>query len=647
MTWAAPAWLFGLAAPAAVALALLLYGLLRRRESGPRWPRVTRVLASASGFAPVPAQKVMRRPWLLLMSASCCIVALARPQWGEVEESVTEQAREVMIALDLSRSMLVDDVAPNRMDRSRLLVRSLLDGLRGERVGMIVFAGTAFVQVPLSADYEILKEFLPELNPDYMPQGGTDYEGMLRAALESFGEAAEADRFLVILSDGESTTEGWRNYLKELQERNVRVIALGIGTSAGGFVPDPKSGYAKDERGAVVLSRLESATLQELAATTHGAYRDASVWVDLPALLEETVALGKLRNFEEQRRTRRLERFQWFLAPAVLLALAGIWREFAVKPAVRAVRVETSGRRAAHTATTTAACILAWLASPDWTVAAAGNEPPPAEQAIRDTITRLVATPRPTAADWRGLAEQTIAFGEQTTASQQPVSPGPIIDALAAVDEGEQINPTATDWPALRQKLEALLTPPPPQNQEQQQSQEPEQQEDEPQDQQKQQDQSQPENGQDSPDQNNQQQSNSQQSNEPQPNEPSPGKNPESGQSQDGSQNQPPNQNAADDQSSTSEPQSPPPAGGEMGDLASPEENEKTPRPNPGEPRPSDGEKKKIGGRRASNPVSEDLDPQQAAALQELRQVQDRDAPARLFELLEGDAASSQPGPNW
>jgi len=648
MSWAAPAWLFGLAVPAAGALALLLFSLLRRRDSGPRWPRVSRLLASSHGLAPVPAQRLMRRPWLLLASASLCILALARPRWGEVEEIVTEQAREVMIALDLSRSMLVNDISPTRMDRARLLVRSLLDGLQGERVGLIVFAGTAFVQVPLSADYEILREFLPELGPDYMPQGGTDYEGMLRAALESFGDSADADRFLIILSDGESTTEGWRNHLKELENRNVRVLSLGIGTAAGGFVPDPKSGYVKDDRGAVVLSRLESATLQELAATTHGAYRDASVWVDLPALLDETVALGQLRDFEEQRRTRQLERFQWFLAPAVLFAVLGIWREFVVKPAVRSVPVRGAGGKPARAATAAALVMLALTARPTRVAAAEAEQPPPAVQAIRDTVARLVATPQPTAADWRGLAEQTVAFGEQTQSGQQPVPPGPVHDALAAVNQGEQINPDETDWSGLRQQLEELLNPAPPP--EQQQEQDSDQQDEETTEQE--QNQTQPsDGGESSSDQKEQsqsdQQSNQQQSSDQEQNPSSPAENPDQRQPQDGESNQSPDQSAGDDQQPPAEKQSPPPATGQMGDLAAPEEKENQPQATQGQPRPAGGEKKKIGGQRPNQLPTEKLDPQQAAALQELRQVQDRDAPARLFELLEGEAAPSQPGPNW
>lgn len=640
MTWAAPAWLFGLAAPAAIALGLLVFGLLRRRETGPRWPRVSRVLASASGFSPVPAQKVVRRPWMLLVSVSLCMVALARPQWGEVEETVTEQAREVMIALDLSRSMLVDDVSPSRMDRARLLVRSLLDGLRGERVGLIVFAGTAFVQVPLSADYEILKEFLPELNPDYMPQGGTDYEGMLRSAQESFGEAGETDRFLIVLSDGESTTEGWRAQLSALQQRKVRVIALGIGTSAGGFVPDPEFGYAKDERGAVVLSRLESATLQELAATTRGVYRDASVWVDLPALLDETVALGQLRNFEEQRRTRRLERFQWFLAPAALFALLGIWREFAVKPAARAVPVRVPQSRGVRSASTAALVLFAFVAFSNHTQAADTGESSTAEKQIRETVTRLIARPTPAASDWREFAEQTIAFGEELTGSQQPVPPGPVTDALAAVDLGEQIDPAEANWPELRQKLQELLaTTPPPEQQQQEQDEESEP-DQESEDQENQQQQS--NNDQGAPDESEPSQNGQQQENDSSSSENSSDNHPQDSRASESQQ--PSGSNEA--QPSPDKP-SPPPAGGEMGELAPPDEREPQSQTTPSEPRPSDGETKKIGGQRAGNPPAEDLDPQHAAALQELREVRDRDAPARLFELLEGEAAPSKPGPNW
>ena len=118
------------------------------------------------------------RPWLCA-GLALAVVALARPQWGRLDEPVFDQSREILIALDLSRSMLTPDVNPSRLERAKLLIQSLLDSLAGERVGLVIFSGTAFLQAPMSADYEILREFLPSLGPDYLPVGGTNYGAML------------------------------------------------------------------------------------------------------------------------------------------------------------------------------------------------------------------------------------------------------------------------------------------------------------------------------------------------------------------------------------------------------------------------------------------------------------------------------------
>ena len=129
-----------------------------------------------------------RRRVLLCAGLAFGIAGLARPQWGRLEEPVFDQSREIIIALDLSRSMLSPDVKPSRLERSKLLIQSLLDSLSGERVGLVVFSGTAFLQAPMSADYEILREFLPALGPDFLPEGGTNYRQLIDTALDAFGE---------------------------------------------------------------------------------------------------------------------------------------------------------------------------------------------------------------------------------------------------------------------------------------------------------------------------------------------------------------------------------------------------------------------------------------------------------------------------
>jgi len=196
-------------------------------------PKILRRWAGTRAVVDRPrASQGSRGLWLGIGSV-LALLALARPQWGTLEETVFDQSREVLIALDLSASMLADDVKPTRLARAKLLIGNLLDELQGERVGLAVFAGTSFLQVPLSSDYEVLRDILPGLDPSYLPQAGTDFAGMLRVANEAFGQSTAADRFLIVLSDGEAHDTDWKTALAELKNKQVKIITLGLEPQGG------------------------------------------------------------------------------------------------------------------------------------------------------------------------------------------------------------------------------------------------------------------------------------------------------------------------------------------------------------------------------------------------------------------------------
>jgi len=317
-------------------LLLLLIWLSFRRARGAsskrQLPHATRLWTDADGVSTKPPLMRGRKTRGVFFSVGILLtlLALCRPQWGEIEEISFDQQREIVIGLDLSQSMLADDIPPTRLERSKLLIGSLLDQLKGERVGLALFAGTAFLQSPLSADHEVLRDLLVDLDPSFLPQGGTRYEALLQTALEAFSQDGEADRFLVILSDGESHEENWRALLPKLRERDIHVLGLGVGTLEGSLVPGPTGGLLKDARGAAVLSRLQPSTLQALAKETKGLYREASVWVDIAQLVEQSVAKGAKGQFIDKRQTKLHDRFQLFLGPALFfLFLSYLW-EFPV-----------------------------------------------------------------------------------------------------------------------------------------------------------------------------------------------------------------------------------------------------------------------------------------------------------------------------
>jgi len=452
MSWGDPEILATL--PFAIVAALWILHRRRGIASLPRFASIKRLWADRRGLSDViTAKRRQARGIFLALATLCTLAALARPQWGTVEEPTFDEAREVVIALDLSRSMLADDVKPTRLARAKLLLESLLEQLKGERVGLVVFAGTAFVQSPLSADYEVMRDLLKDLDPTYLPQGGTDYGAMLRAASTAFGQTGEGDRFLVVLSDGEAHDEGWQAQMAVIQKRGIRIIGVGVGTAEGAMLPDERGGLLKDENGGVVLSRLEPRTLQQLAEQTHGVYRDAATWVDIADLVHSTVDQGVKGQYVEHKQVHQLDQFQWFLAPALIFFMLSFWIELPVLPMARTLRRPRPAPRigAADTARA-AALLLAILIAPHLCSAAAEHT----SNALEATVAELSAKPELAAADYAQLAQQTIGFASKPDTAQGPIRTGVIDDALAAVSAGEAADAHAADWPTLRKQLEQL-----------------------------------------------------------------------------------------------------------------------------------------------------------------------------------------------
>lgn len=611
MSFAWPHLLWLLALP----LALLAWDLFRRQQlADTTSPKILRGEAGRHHLSLAPtAPRSTRRPrfWLLL-GLALAVVALARPQLGRIEEQVFDQSREIIIAVDLSRSMLATDIRPSRLERAKLLIQSLLERLAGERVGLVVFSGTAFLQSPLSADYEILREFLPVLGPDYMPEGGTNYRALLQTSIDAFASGSAADRFLIILSDGEATDEDWKPVMADLKKKNIRALTLGLGTTDGAMIPDGDGGFVKDERGAVVLSRLESATLRELASETNGVYREANTWLDLAGLLRDTVEAGRKGEFQETKTVRLVERFQWALAPALLFLLLSFWREFPVRPTPRDLKLTAgnAGNRIPHTGKIGALAALVLLSAIACPVSGFGAESAPELSTLGKIVNRLSNQPQPAGRDWAEFAHETVFWGRKLQSEQQTVTEGPVRDALAAVELGAALDAGVTDWSKLREDLEALLQKPdepPPQEQPQDQP----------------------------PEQNQQDQS---------------------GQKQDPSQK---SDSKSSPQDQSSQPQDPGQSPSEQ-NQNQPSQNQEQPQNRPSEsafgdmrddpPPPPSSETQKVGGtpeKKEGEPG--ELDPALTMPLQKLDQLRNQDSPARLFQLMQGEQkpAPAKGGRNW
>ncbi|TMA50505.1 MAG: VWA domain-containing protein, partial [Deltaproteobacteria bacterium] len=255
------------------ALAAFFLWARRRRE---------RALAAfvAAALLPAVAPDVDRRrrtarAVLVCGAILCLALALGGPMWGFRWQEVHREGIDLVVALDTSRSMLATDVKPNRLGRAKLAVEDLLAQLRGDRAGLVAFAGSAFVQCPLTLDQGAFRESVDSIDVGIIPRGGTNLGAAIDASLEAFEGRQGNHQALVLITDGESHEGDVKEATKRAQERGVKVYTVGIGTTEGELVPAETGGYVKDRKGQVVKSRLDEETLRQIASDTGGVYLHA------------------------------------------------------------------------------------------------------------------------------------------------------------------------------------------------------------------------------------------------------------------------------------------------------------------------------------------------------------------------------------
>lgn len=265
------------------------------------------------------------RTVLVLTAAMLLVAAMAGPRYGSQWQPPAPRGVDLIIALDCSRSMLARDVAPSRLDLAKRKIVDLLALLESDRVGLVAFAGSAFLQCPLTIDYEAVKLFVDELYPDRMPQGGTDLAAAIETALAAFDPHSTADKAIILLSDGEDTGRGdLDGAARQALATGVTLLSIGVGSTAGEPIPSGEGGWVRDRDGQVVFSRLDESRLSHLAAITGGRYVGATAGdSDVRALYREHI-LGVMTDaeWESGRKQVPSDRFQWTLLPAVLLLIA-------------------------------------------------------------------------------------------------------------------------------------------------------------------------------------------------------------------------------------------------------------------------------------------------------------------------------------
>jgi len=333
-------------------------GLRRRRAELVEFGEPA-VLAHGSSLP--DERRVWRRAWLQVGAVALGLLALARPQLGEHEAELARTGRDVLVVFDLSRSMTVGDVSPDRLAEAKRATWEMVSGFAGDRVGLLVFGGSAFLQLPLTSDHAAFKLFLDAATPDDLGDPSTDVGNGLATAAKVFEHEGEhGHRAVLLVTDGEiDETTDLEKATAGLRGEGIPVFALGVGTTRGGPVPADSSEapekWHRDYIGRIAMSRLDEASLRKAAALTGGVYARADRPDDV-RVLRTALARVRTRTLASEQTRERADRFQWPLALAVLALLGDLGLAAGAR---RRTRVRGQVPAAARAAAAVALLILA------------------------------------------------------------------------------------------------------------------------------------------------------------------------------------------------------------------------------------------------------------------------------------------------
>ncbi|MDE0121579.1 MAG: VWA domain-containing protein [Gemmatimonadota bacterium] len=271
-----------------------------------------------------PAVSVTARRWkaaLVVAAVALLAFSLARPQFGTRVETLRRQGQDVIVALDVSRSMYAEDIAPNRLERAKIEVGRIIQRLDGDRIGLVAFAGDAFVQSPLTADYGAAMMFLSAMDPESMSTQGTDLARAIEVSIEALAETPPENRIVVVVTDGEDHEGGLAEALVAAGEAEVTIHTVGVGSVEGVPLPDVGGGggrFRRDDAGNVITTRLNEGALQDVALQTGGEYHRIGRGVGGLGRLVERIEGGG-REVESREVTQYEEQYQIFLGAALLL----------------------------------------------------------------------------------------------------------------------------------------------------------------------------------------------------------------------------------------------------------------------------------------------------------------------------------------
>ena len=269
--------------------------------------------------------KLIFKVVLLCLALASFTVALVNPRFGTKMETVKREGVDVVFAVDVSKSMLAEDIAPNRLEKAKQLVTQIINNLASDRVGIIAYAGSAFPQLPITTDYAAAKMFLQNMNTDMLSSQGTAIKEAIELATTYFNDEDQTNRVLFLISDGEDHEGEIEEIAKQAAKEGIRIVTIGVGTAKGGPIPNKRNGivqnYKKDNNGETVITRLDEATLKEIASAANGEYINGRVTGEVVDEVTDILQNMDKKEFESQQIAQYKSQFQWFVALGLLFLL--------------------------------------------------------------------------------------------------------------------------------------------------------------------------------------------------------------------------------------------------------------------------------------------------------------------------------------
>jgi len=265
---------------------------------------------------------------VLSLAFLCLTIALVNPKIGTKLETVKREGVDIVFALDVSKSMLAEDIAPNRLEKSKQLVTQIINNLASDRVGIIAYAGKAFPQLPITTDYASAKMFLQSMNTNMLSSQGTAINEAINLAKTYFDDEEQTNRVLIIISDGEDHSEQAAAVAEEASEEGIRIFTIGVGDVKGGPIPEKRNGivlnYKKDKQGETVITKLNEETLQNIASEANGAYINGKNTNNVVENIREILNKMDKTEFEAKQFADYKDQFQWFLGFGIFFLLLDI-----------------------------------------------------------------------------------------------------------------------------------------------------------------------------------------------------------------------------------------------------------------------------------------------------------------------------------